>query len=218
MLSIILKIDFSKLVNNSFYGKTIGNLRKSVKIRFNNNAKDYKKYVSKPCFVLQKIFSKTFIAILETKLVLILDKPIYVGCSILDLRKLFHVWISWEIYLKEIYLCYAKLLFIDKDSLVSEIETDDVYEDFYENNNLFDFSAFSDASKVFDPVDKKIIGKMKDKVTGKIISKLVGLKSKMYSLIVVGSEEIRKAIGVSENVVKNIRHKEYIDVLFNHSF
>ena len=118
---------------------------------------------------------------------------------------MFHVWISWQIYLKEIYLCYAKLLFINKDSLVSlvyEIEIDDVYEDFYENISLFDFSAFSDASKVFDPVDKKIIGKMKDKVTGKIISKLVGLKSKMYSLIVVGSEQIRKAIGINENVVK----------------
>ena len=37
----------------------------------------------------------------------------------------------------------------------------------------------------------------------------------MYSLVAVGSEEIKKAKGVFKNVVKNIIHKEYLDVLFN---
>ena len=115
-------------------------------------------------------------------------------------------------------MCYTKWLFTDTDSLVYEIETDDVYQDFYENKKLFNFSAFSDDSKVFDSVNKKIIGKMKDKVTGKIISELVGLKSKMHFLIVVGSQEIKKAKGIYENIVKNIRHKEYIDFLFNNFF
>ena len=67
----------------------------------------------------------------------------------------------------------------------------------------------------FDPVNKKVIGKMKDEVKGKIISELVGLKSKMYSLVIVNNEEIKKAKGVNKNVAKNIRHKEYTDVLFN---
>ena len=109
-------------------------------------------------------------------------------------------------------------MFTDTDSLVYGIETDDVYEDFYENKKLFNFSVFSDDSKVFDSVNKKIIGKMKNKVTGKIISELVGLKSKMHFLIVVGSQEIKKAKGIYENIVKNIRHKEYIDFLFNNFF
>ena len=86
----------------------------------------------------------------------------------------------------------ANLLFTDTDSLV-------VYEDL-----IF-----------FDPVNKKIIGKMKDGVKGKIISEFVGLKLKMYSLITVDGEEIKKAKGVNKNVVKNRRHKEFVDVLFN---
>ena len=65
------------------------NLRIRVKVRLVNNAKDYKKYVSKPSFVSQKIFSKKFVASHETKPVLTHDKPIYVGFSILDLSKLF---------------------------------------------------------------------------------------------------------------------------------
>ena len=64
----------------------------------------------------------------------------------------------------------------DTDSLVYETETDDIYEDFYKNKNLLDFSDYLEDSKYFDPFNKSVIGKMKDKVKGKIISEFVGLK------------------------------------------
>ena len=57
--------DFSKLINNSAYGKARENLRKKVIVRLVNNGKDYKKYVCKPSFVSQKIFSKNFVTINE---------------------------------------------------------------------------------------------------------------------------------------------------------
>ena len=56
----------------------------------------------------------------------------------------------------------AKLLFTDTDSLVYEIKKDDVYEGFYKDKNLFDFSDCPRDSKFFDPVNKKVIGKLKD--------------------------------------------------------
>ena len=70
-------------------------------------------------------------------------------------------------------------------------------------------------SKIFDLVNKKVIGKMEDEFKGKIISEFAGLKSKMYSLIDTDNEENKKAKGVNKNVVKSIRHSEYVDVLFN---
>ena len=60
-----------------------------------------------------------------------------------------------------------------------------------------------------------MIGKMKDEVKGKIIGEFVGIKSNMYSLVIVNIEEIKKARGVNKIVVKNIRDKECIEVLFN---
>ena len=75
-------------MNDSFYGKTMENLRKRVKVRLVINAKIYKKWVSRPGFVLQKKSSKHFVVIHEIKSVLTLDYPIYVGFSILDLSKL----------------------------------------------------------------------------------------------------------------------------------
>ena len=65
MLPIALKkiFFFLKLINNSVYGKTSRNLRKRVTVRLLNNAKDYKKSVSKLNFISQKIFSKKFVFI-----------------------------------------------------------------------------------------------------------------------------------------------------------
>ena len=56
----------------------------------------------------------------------------------------------------------AKLLFTDTDSSVCEIKTEDIYEDFYFNKDLFDFSDYPLNSKFFDPVNKNVFGEMKD--------------------------------------------------------
>ena len=159
-------IDFNtdkrKHAANSFekdLGKTMENLRKRINVILVNNAKDYVRYVSKPSFVSRKIFSKNFVAIHEIKPVLTLNKPIYVRFTILNLRKL----LMYKFHYKYIKSKYdANLLFTDSDSLIYEIETADVYEDFYEDKNLFDFSNYPQYSKFFDSLNKKVIGKMKD--------------------------------------------------------
>ena len=162
-------------MNNSVFRKTMENLKERMNVELINNAKDYVKYLSRPNFISQKIFSRNFVAIHKIKPVLILNKPIYVGFSILDLSKIlmygFH-----NKYIKSKF--DAKLLFTDTDSLVYEIKTEDVYEDFCKDKNLFDFSDYPLNSKFFDPVNKKVIGKMKDEFKGKIFSEFVGLKSK----------------------------------------
>ena len=76
----------------------------------------------------------------------------------------------------------AELLFIDIDSLTYEIKSENVYEDFFNWKDLFDFSIYSEDSKFFDNTNKKVIGKMKDEYGGVIIDEFVGLKSKMYSI------------------------------------
>ena len=73
-------------MNNSTFDKVMRNLRKMIYVRLVNNAGDYKKHVSKPSFVSQKIFGKDFVGIHEIKSVLTLNKPIYVGFSIIHLR------------------------------------------------------------------------------------------------------------------------------------
>ena len=86
--------DFLKLTSNSVYGKTMENLRKRISVRLVTNAKDYLKYVSKTTFISKKILSERFAAIHETKPVLILNKPIYVGFTVLELSK----WLMYEFH------------------------------------------------------------------------------------------------------------------------
>ena len=105
----------------------------------------------------------------------------------------------------------AKLMLTDTDSLVYEINTEDVYEDFYLDKDLFDFSVYPLHSKFFDTVNKKAICKMKDEFKGVIISEFAGLKSKMDSLVSADNEEVTRAKGIN----KKIRHKKFVSVLFN---
>ena len=131
--------DFFKLMNNNIFGKVLNWLIILKTVRC----------VSKLSFVSQKIFSKNFVAIHEIKLVLTLNKPIYVEFSILDLRKL----LMYEFHYKYIKNKFdAKLLFTDKDSVGYEIKTEDVYENFYQDKYLFDFSDYPLDSKFFDSV------------------------------------------------------------------
>ena len=123
------------------------------------------------------MFSKCFVAIHDIKPVLTLNKPSYLGFSILDLSK----YLMYEFHYKYIKSKFdTKLLFTDTSSLVYEIKTEDVYEDFYQDKNLCDFTDYPLDLKFFDPVNKKVIGKLKDGFKVRIISEIVGLRSKMY--------------------------------------
>ena len=79
--------DFFKLIINSVYGKAMENLQKRINVRLVNNVEDFLKYTSKPTYITRKIFSETFAAIHEIKLALMLNKPIYVGFTALELSK-----------------------------------------------------------------------------------------------------------------------------------
>ena len=65
------------------------------------------------------------------------------------------------------------LLFINTDSLTYQIQTDNVYEDFYIDKHLFDFSGYEKESPFYNGENKKVIGKMKDELNEKIIEEFV---------------------------------------------
>ena len=88
MLILTLKKDkeFNKKI--CVYGKSIENIRKRTNIKLINDQKKYLRCVNKPNLISQKMFDKNFVAIHQIKTVLTLNKPIYVGFSVLELSKL----------------------------------------------------------------------------------------------------------------------------------
>ena len=110
---------------NSVYGKTMENLRKRINVRFVHNKKDFLKYTSRPTSVTHKLFNKNFAAIHEIKQVLILNKPIYVGFTVLDQSK----WLMYGFHYSFIKKNFnAKLLFTDTDGLTYKIKSKNVYK------------------------------------------------------------------------------------------
>jgi len=145
----------------------------------------------------------------------LLDKPSYVGMSILDLSKT----LTYDFHYNYIRIKYpdCQLLFTDTDSLFYHIKTKrDIYQDFWVDRNLFDNSDYPKSSKFFFGENKKVIGKFKDEAAGKPILECVGLKSKMYSYI-TDEKNNKTAKGVKKNVIKNeIKHSDYLNVLLNY--
>ena len=106
---------------NSVFGKTIENLQKRINVRLVNKAEYFLKYTSKPTYITHKIFDKDYAAIHEIKPVLILNKPIYVGFTVLDLSKLK----IYDFHYNFIKMNFdAELLFTDTDSLTCEMKSE----------------------------------------------------------------------------------------------
>ena len=131
---------------------------------------------------------------------------------ILELIKILMCQIHYD-NIKNKYDSKSKLLFTDTDNLMYEIITEDVQEDFSSNEETFDFSSYQTQSKYYDDSKKLVIVKMKAETSGAAIEKFFGLKPKMYSFLIYENSENEKAKSVNRNVVLEISHNEYTDVL-----
>src|SRR5260363_433486 len=130
------KKDFFKLMNNSVYGKTMENVRKyqDIKLMAMNNEQDKKKFIKqihKPSFKYARQLGNTLIGAHMGKATVTLNKPIIVRASVLGLSKL-HMYRFWYGYVKERYGDKAILGYMDTDSFIILIETDDIYKDMAE--------------------------------------------------------------------------------------
>ena len=210
--------DFFKLMNNAVFGKTMENLRKRIKVdlvRPDGQEDKLRKLIANPGFESRKIFDGNLVAVHSMKTTLKLNRPIYVGAAVLDLSK--HL--MYDFYYNNIKAQYgskASLLYTDTDSLLLMIETPNIYDDMKARSVQYDTSDYPKDHPLFSITNKKVVGKFKDECAGKAVWQFVGLRPKMYSILLAENEEIRKAKGISKIVVKrDLRHDLYVDSLMN---
>lgn len=136
-------------MNNSVFGKTMENLRKCVDVRLATNVKELLKLASKPTFISSKIFNENLVAVHKIKETLTLNRPAYVGMCILHLSKTF-MYDFHDNHIKKKHGDKSKLLFTDTDSLTYEIQAENVYKDFGNDNDMLDNSDYPKHSKYYD--------------------------------------------------------------------
>ena len=97
--------------------------------------------------------------------------------------------------LKKQYGPKCELLYTDTDSLLVEIETEDVYEDMKNNMHLYDTSDYLEEHTLHSNKNKKVLGKMKDECAGTPIAEYVGLTPKMHSIFKADEKKYQKSEG-----------------------
>ena len=210
--------DFYKFMNNNVFGKTMENVRERSKIKIVNGLETDKleRLIAKPNYKGAFQYEESnLVSVNMGESTVMLNKPGYLGQSILDLSKTLMYNFHYD-YVKPKYRDKARLLFTDTYSLCYEIKTENFYEDIADDVlKRFDTSNYPKENPIAGH-NKKVIGMMKDEAGGKIITEFVGLRSKLYAYKTQYGGEDKKCKGVKKSVVKNcITLENYKDCLFN---
>ena len=208
--------DFFKLMNNAVSGKAMENVRKHRDIKLVKT--DYKrnKLVSEPNYHTLKLISENLSIIQMKKVKVKMNKPIYLGLSILEISKIIMYEFSYD-YMKKKYGDMVKLCYMDTDSLIMNIKTKDFYKDIARDvEERFDTSNYDVDGPLPKVKKKKVIGLMKDELGGGIITEFVALRPKTYSSITDDFIEMKKAKGTKKCLIKNIlKFEDYKKCLFD---
>ena len=185
--------DFFQLMNNSVFEKTMENVRNHRDIKLVTDDKRRNQLVSEPNYHT-KYFSENLLAIKMKKTKVKMNKPVYLGMSILDISKTL-MYEFWYDYIKPKYQDKAKLCYMDTDSFVIHIKTEDFYKDIANDvEKWFDTSNYDENDERLFPIgkNKKVIGIFKDELGGKVVKEFCALRAKTYAYEMDDDSEKKK--------------------------
>ena len=153
------------------------------------------------------------------KIKVVMNKPVYLGQAILDLSKIIMYEFHYDYMVPKYSLEKLKLCYMDMDSLVYDIKTEDFYADIADDIPArFDTSGYCPNRPLPVGLNKKVIGLMKDELGGKITTEFMALRPKLYSYKKLGGSEDKKCKGIKKCIIKKtLTFQDYKTCLFNDS-
>ena len=170
------------------------NIRKHRNIKLVTTEEKYLHTAMHLNFKSGVLFGENLMGCEMGKIKVVMNKLVYLGQAILDLSKIVMYEFHYD-YMVPKYGDKLKLCYMDTDSLVYDIKTEDFYEDIANDVEArFDTSGYSKTDFRWLPIglNKKVIGLMKDELGGKIMTEFVALRPKLYSYKVLDSSEDKK--------------------------
>ena len=134
--------DFLKLMNNAVFRKPVENVRehRNIKLVTTERRKNY--LVSEPNYHTMKLFTEKWLTIEMRKTQILMNKPVYLGLSILDQSKTV-MYEFWSDYIKPTYSENVKLCYMDTDRFIVHVKTNNIYKDIAEDvETRFDISNY----------------------------------------------------------------------------
>ena len=195
----------------SVFGKTLENKRKHKTVRFVSNEVSARFQTSKPEFRSFKIISKNLVSVELDKKRVTLDAPIPVGLTKLDISKKKVFDFFYGVILPK--FPHAELVLSDTDSLLVKLHTDNITRDLHSIKQFLDLSNLKTSNPLHSNHNKDIPGTFKLETKDEIIEEVVALRSKLYSIRMVGGRKIAAA-GVSRKIAaKKITHEDFVNTL-----
>ena len=192
------------------------NVRKHRDVKLVTTNKRRNQFVSEPNCYTTKCFSEGLLAIEMKKIKVKMNKPLYLGLSILEISETL-MYEFWYDYIKPKYKQNTKLCCMYTDSFIINIKTEDVYEDIASHvEKRFDTSNYEVNRPFRKEKNKKVIGLMKDELGGKIMTEIAALRPKTYSYLMDDCNTDKKAKGTKKCVIKRIlKFNDYKNYLLN---
>ena len=157
------------------------NIRNHRNIKLITNREAYLKAVMKPNFKSGVLFGENLMGCEMGKIKVVMNKPVYLGQAILDFSKIGVYKFHYD-YMKQKYPEGLTLCYMDTDSQIYDIETDDFYKDIAEDvKDKFDTNGYNPLGPLPVGLNKKVIGLMKYELGGEIMTEFVTLRPKMYA-------------------------------------
>ena len=196
------------------YGKTIYNIFKQVNVQLVTDANKFSRLVGKPTFSSSHPITDEMVSVCMKPAVLVCDKPIYVGATVLDLSKA-HMYSFYYDYLATRYASTGlRLLYTDTDSFYVYIKNRPrIYHDILENERFFDRSNYPKDHFLYSHSRKRHLGLMKDEHASDPIVEMCALRPKMYSVRTVSSGEELKAKGLRQFLLRKLTTTDYLRCL-----
>ena len=204
-------------MNNAVFEKTMENVRKHRDITLVATNKKRSKLVSEPNYHTMNYISEDLSIIERKRTKVKMNKPIYLGFSIFEISKILMYEFWYNYYKKPKYGNNIKLCYMDTDSFIMSIKTEDFYKDIANDvGKRFDTSNYEVDRPLPTGKNKKVIGLMKDELGGRVITEFVALRPKTYSYVTNDCKEDKKAKGTKKCVIKRmIKFNDYKNCLLN---
>ena len=211
-------------MNNAIFGKTLENKRKHKDVKLVTDARKLQKLVQQPNFGTTIIINENLVAVSMKKTSVKMDRPLYIGMSILDISKThmydFHYNKMVPFFGRDkIGICY-----MDTDAFIYWILTQDMYEDLrtFLHKNEFDFSDYPKNHPNYNDCNKKVLGKFKDELNGDLLQEVVSLMSKLYAYKSIEGDmqtkTVKKAKGIKTLYLKKkLQFDHYKECLFRNT-
>ena len=176
--------DFFKIMCNAVFGKTMQNVRSEKDIKLVTTNFQRNKLVSQPNYHCTKWFSEDLLATEIRKVKVNMNKLIYLGMTILDISKILMYEFLYD-YLKPKYKENLNLCYMDTDSFIFNVKTEDWYKDVSNDiEQRFDSSNIQTNIPIKNNINRKVLGVLQDELNGWMsYEKNYWIKAKMLCIL-----------------------------------